>query len=219
MIKIKRITYFFASIILIQIIYACFIPFAKTNSEIPTQYYQNLDFNKPYVYNISQFGDPVGWYNFTPYPEDSFEGNWRTNPGGQIKINFTGFYAKDPNDWGNIFEDPIPWLDIEILECNLGILDTNFTLSNRSNSEVARALTLGYNMFQSGFLIPVSNLTYIEKLALNQADPGGVADIKGDVKVEETYNFFCKSYRLDQLPLQKMLPFCKNIHISRLLCF
>ncbi|MFX0041361.1 MAG: DUF4430 domain-containing protein [Candidatus Hodarchaeota archaeon] len=187
---IKNIAYFFAVLILIQLLFLSFTPTVKANREIANQYFQDLDLDKTYVYNVSQFGDPVSWYNFTPYPEDSFEGNWRTNPGGQIKINFTGFYNKDPNDWGNIFDDPIPWLDIEILEYNLSVLDTNFTLSNRSNSEVARALTLGYNMFQPGFLIPISNLTFVKQLALNQADPGGVYDIKGDVNVEETFNFF-----------------------------
>ncbi|MFX1320273.1 MAG: DUF4430 domain-containing protein [Promethearchaeota archaeon] len=188
--SIKNIAYFFTVLILIQLLFLSFTPNVKTNPEIPSKYYQDLDLDKTYVYNVSQFGDAVGWYNFTPWPEDSFEGNWRTNTGGQIKINFTGFYAKDPNDWGNVFEDPIPWLDIEIYEYNLGLLKANLTLNNRSNSEVARALTFGFNMFQPGFLIPISNLTYIEKLALNQADPGGLYDIKGDVKIEETYNFF-----------------------------
>ncbi|MHA2122600.1 MAG: DUF4430 domain-containing protein, partial [Promethearchaeota archaeon] len=140
--------------------------------------------------NVSLFGSSVGWYNFTPWPGDSYEGDWDTNVGGQIIINFTGFYEKDPNDWGSVFGDPIPWLDIEIFEYNAGSLTSNFTLSNRSNSEVARALTLGYNRFQPGFLIPNNNLTNIKILATNQSDPGGVFDIVGDILVEETTNFF-----------------------------
>ena len=171
--NVKIIGYIFFVIMIIQLIYMNFIPIVKADTEIPLQYYQNLDFSKPYVYNVTQFNDAVGWYNFTPYPGDSYEGDWRTNSGGQIIVNFTGFYNKDPNDWGNVFKDPIPWADIKILENNNGMLVTNFSLSNRSNSEVARALTFGFNKFQSGFLVPNSNLTYLEKLAVNQSDPGG----------------------------------------------
>ena len=185
----NKIIYIIVSVIFMQILFQSAIPTVKANSSIPTPYYQDLDINGTYVYNVTRFGSEVGWYNFTPWP-NSYEGQWRTNPGGQISINFTGFYDKDPNDWGNIFGDPIPWLDIEILEYNVGTLTTNFTLNNRSNSEVARALTLGYNYFQSGFLIPTENLTQLKNIAINQSDPGGLFDIVGEVKVEETYNFF-----------------------------
>ncbi|MBY8990522.1 MAG: DUF4430 domain-containing protein [Candidatus Lokiarchaeota archaeon] len=172
-------------LLLIQILYQSSIPIAKADSSIPVSYSQDLDINGTYVYNITQFNTEVGWYNFA----GGFEGNWKTNAGGQIKLNLTGFYDKDPYDWGNLFEDPIPWLDIEILEYNLGILSTNFTLNNRSNSEISRALTLGYNVFQPGFLIPNDNLTYIKNSALGQADPGGLYDLAGEVNVEETHNF------------------------------
>ena len=172
-------------LLLIQILYQSSIPIAKADTSIPVSYSQDLDINGTYVYNITQFNTEVGWYNFA----GGFEGNWKTNAGGQIKLNLTGFYDKDPYDWGNLFEDPIPWLDIEILEYNLGILSTNFTLNNRSNSEISRALTLGYNVFQPGFLIPNENLTYIKNSALGQADPGGLYDLAGEVNVEETHNF------------------------------
>ncbi len=188
--KTNRKIIFLVSLVLMHILSLTSIPTVKADETIPTPYYQNLDINGTYIYNVTQFGSTVGWYNFTPWPETSYEGAWNTNPGGQIKINFTGFYDKDFNDWGNLFGDPIPWLDIEIIENNLGILTTNFTLANRSNSEVARALTLGFNYFQSGFLIPTHNLTHIKNLAVNQSDPGGEYDIVGDVNTEETYNFF-----------------------------
>ncbi|MHA2280599.1 MAG: DUF4430 domain-containing protein [Promethearchaeota archaeon] len=181
----KKILSIVGLLVLVQLLFQSAIPTVNANSSIPTPYYQDLDINGTYVYNVTQFGTASQWWNFT-----SFEGNWESNPGGQISINFTGFYDKDPNDWGNIFGDPIPWLDIEILKNNSGILTTNFTLSNRSNSEVARALTLGFNYFQSGFLIPVQNLTQLKNIALNQSDPGGLFDIAGEVKIEETYNFF-----------------------------
>jgi len=140
------------------------------------------------VYNVSNFGGEASWYNFSPWP-NSYEGQWKTSSGGQIIINFSGFYAKDSNDWGSIFGDPIPWLDIKILENDRGLLKTNFTMNNKSNSEVARALTLGFNYFQSGFLIPTKNFTQIKSIAMNQSDPGGLYDIQGDVRVEESYNF------------------------------
>ncbi|MHA1985022.1 MAG: DUF4430 domain-containing protein [Promethearchaeota archaeon] len=185
----KKVLSVIGVLVFMQIIFQSAIPTVKANGSIPTPYYQDLDINGTYVYNVTLFGGPAGWYNFTPWP-NSFEGNWETTPGGQIKINFTDFYDKDPNDWGSTFGDPIPWLDIEILEYNAGSLTTNFTLNNRSNSEVARALTLGFNYFQSGFLIPTENLTQTKKIAINQSDPGGPFDIVGEVKVEETYNFF-----------------------------
>ncbi|MFX1324172.1 MAG: DUF4430 domain-containing protein [Promethearchaeota archaeon] len=166
------------------------IPLTKADPSIPTSYYQDLDMNGTYIYNVTLFGGDVGWYNFTPSPGDSFEGNWKTNPGGQIKINITGFHNKDPNDWGSVFGDPIPWIDIEILKNSMGSLTMNISLNNRSNSEVARALTLGFNDFQSGFLIPTENLTQLKNLANNQSDPGGLYDIVGDVKTEETFSFF-----------------------------
>jgi len=188
--KSSRKTIIFISILVfVQLIYSLSIPDAKADNEIPNTYYQNLKFNGTYIYEVSQFGDSVGWYNFTPWPDNSYEGDWKSNLGGEIRININGFYKKDLNDWGNIFEDPIPWYDIKIFENNLGVLNLNFSLNNRSNSEVSRALTLGYNNFQSGFLIANDNITHIKELATKQADPGGLYDIVGEIKLEETYNF------------------------------
>ena len=175
-------------LVFIQLIYSGTVPVVRAEEIIPNSYYQNFNFNDTYIYEVIQFGDSASWYNFSAWP-NSYEGDWKTNSGGQIKINLTGFYDKDLGDWGNVFEDPIPWYDIEIVENNLGLLNTNFTLSNKSNSEVARALTLGYNSFQPGFLIPNENLTNVMKLATNQADTGGLYDIIGDIDIEETYNF------------------------------
>jgi hypothetical protein len=187
--NIKKTVYLITLLVLIQLFFSASISIVKAESEIADSYYQNLDFNSTYIYEVSQFGDSVGWYNFTPWPGNSYEGDWKSNLGGQIRINLTGFYKKDINDWGNVFENPIPWYDIDILENNLGTLNINFTLDNRSNSEIARALVLGFNNFQSGFLIPNENLTQIKELAIWQADPGGVYDIVGEINIEETYNF------------------------------
>ncbi len=181
---LKKLTYFIISLTIIHLIYLSSVPIVKAEDGISNSYYQNLNFNRPYVYEVSQFGDPTGWYNFT----FDLEGFWKTNPGGQIRINLTGFYNKDVNDWGNLFDDPIPWYDIEILENNFGILNMNFSLNNRSNSEVSNALTLGYNSFQPGFLIPNKNFTNVKKLASNQANPED-SFVIGEANVEETYNF------------------------------
>ena len=181
----KKIFSIVGLLVLVQLLFQSTIPIVKADISIPISYSQELDINGTYVYNVTQFSSEASWYNFS----FGFEGNWKTNAGGQIKLNLTGFYDKDPYDWGNLFGDPIPWVDIEILENNLGVLTTNFTLNNRSNSEISRALTLGYNIFQPGFLIPNENLTYIKNSALSQADPGGEFDLVGEVKVEETYNF------------------------------
>jgi len=181
----KKTICFISLLFFILLLHSGSIPFTRAKQTISESYSPNLNFNKPYLYEVVQFGDSTGWYNFT----FGFEGEWKTNPGGQIRINLIGSYNKDINDWGNVFSDPIPWYDIEIYKNNLGTLNNNFTLNNRSNSEVARALTLGYNDFQPGFLIPNENLTYIKELALNQSDPGGFYS-KGDVNIEESYNFF-----------------------------
>ncbi len=162
----------------------------KAKSSIPEDYYHDIDLNGVYIYNVSDFGGISSWYNFTPYPADSFEGNFKTNPLGQIIINFSGFYNKDPNDWGNVFINPIPWLDIKVLENDLGVLKTNFTITNRSNSEVAYNLILGFSQFQPGFLIPNSNVSLIKELAQEQA----TGFFSGEVITEESYHFLYISY-------------------------
>ena len=131
---------------LIQLLFLSFTPNVKANLKIPTQYYQDLDLNSTYVYDVIQFNGPIEWYNISW----GFEGEANTNQGGQIKVNFTGNYDKHPFDT-SIFNNPIPWIDIEILEKKLTILETNFTLTNISNTEAALNLMLGYNNFQSGF--------------------------------------------------------------------
>jgi len=186
--NIKKIVYFIATLIFVQLLYSGSISFVNAQIGISNSYSQNINSDDSYVYEVIQFGDPTEWYNFSSWP-NSYEGDWKTNTNGQIIINLTGFYDKDPSDWGNVFGNPIPWYDIGIYENNLGNLNLNFSLSNRSNSEVARALVLGYNSFQPGFLIPNENLTNVKELALNQSDPGGLYDIVGDLDIEESYNF------------------------------
>ncbi|TFG17258.1 MAG: hypothetical protein EU533_08435, partial [Promethearchaeota archaeon] len=163
------------------------IPFTPNIATIPPNYSQDLDLDGLYVYNVTNFGGPSSWYNFSWWlPNYGYEGDWDPRIGGQIKINFTGFYDKDPNNWGDIFDDPIPWMDIEIMKNDSGVLVENFKLTNRSNTEIAYNLILGYNDFQPGILMPIDNLTNIKKLAIDQASEGYYP---GFSIVEETYNF------------------------------
>jgi len=138
-----------------------------------------LDYNKTYNYDVVDFATPWSWWNFTG---SETEGWFSSNPSGVIMVNFTGDYNKDINDWGNIFEDPIPWINISIFENISGSLILNFTQSNKSNSEIARNLNIGYNNFQSAFRIPIDNLSYIEQVAIEQGNVG----LKGNVTVMES---------------------------------
>jgi len=138
----------------------------------------SLNYNTTYDYDVIDFGGDVEWYNFLGVSEGTFG----TNPTGIIQVNFTGNYNKDIFDWGNVFDDPIPWMNFSIFKNNSGILSNNFTLYNRSNSEIARGLTLGYNDFQSGFLIPIQNLSLVKELAIQQKD----GYFKGNVSILET---------------------------------
>ena len=156
---------------------------------VPADYYQDLDLNGTYVYNVTQFGDyPAWWVWFA-----GFRGMWKTDLGGKIIINFTGFYNRHPNDnYGDEFPDTnMPYYDIEIFK-NTGP-PANFTANNVSNSEASGVMSLGYNEFHSGFLIPINNLTVIKAKALEQAS--GFA--KGKVIIEESYNFLYISFEED----------------------
>ncbi|MHA1194262.1 MAG: hypothetical protein ACTSP9_18605, partial [Promethearchaeota archaeon] len=113
--------------------------------------------------------------------------------GGQISINFTGFYDKDPADSFNAFESPMPYMDIEFIENQAGVLSSNHTFYNVSNGETAFNMALGYNSFQSSFLIPIDNLTYLKELALAQ-DSGYMP---GDIDVEESSNFISFDFKQD----------------------
>ena len=156
------------------------IQFKPKSASIPANYSQDLDLDGVYEYNVTQFGDAESlWW----YYEN--RGYWKTDSGGKVKINFTGFYNRDPRDfWGDEFPDTnMPYYDIEIF--NSTHPTPIFQENNLSNSEVGGTMILGYNGFNSGFLIPIDNLTYIKKIAIEQA--AGFSD--GKVIVEESFNF------------------------------
>ena len=153
----------------------------KASQEIPEEFYQDHHLNGTYVYNVTKFGGDLNWIGFNW----ASKYNTTTDAGGQIKLNFTGFYEKDPNDMFNLFESPMPYMDVEFIENQAGVLVSNHTFSNVSNGEAAFNMLLGYSSFQSGFLLPINNLTNLKEQALAQ-DSGFMT---GEINIEETYNF------------------------------
>lgn len=154
--------------------------YMKPYNSASDTYYQGLDLNKEYTYNITQFQGPLNWLDFNW----SSKYNVSTNTGGQLKVNFTGFYQKNPQDTYNLFQSPIPFMDIKFFQLKNNLLELNHTFLNVSNGEVAMNLNLGYNLFKSGFLIPLNNLTYLQ----NQAYIQNNGYFAGKITVEETYN-------------------------------
>jgi len=164
------------------------ISIVEANGTIPSSYSNNLDLNGIYVYKVLDFGKPSNWINFTGHSE----GEWSTNLTDVIKINITGFYNRDVYDLlGDTFPDTeMPWFDIEIFKNT----NLNFSISNASNSEVARNLKLGFSRFQSGFLIPNNQTEWIKNNATLEAN--GASGLTAYLMIEETYNFLL--FRFDQ---------------------
>ena len=177
------------SFFIMQGIFIVSIPTVKADTTIPPNFYSELDTDSLYIYNVTKFGGDLNWFGLDRVAKY----NTTTNAGGQISVNFTGFYDKDPNDSYNAFESPMSYMDVEFIENQGGVLNSNHTFYNVSNGEVAFNMALGYNSFQSGFLIPIDNLTYLKKLALAQ-DSGYMP---GDIDVEESSNFISFDFKQD----------------------
>lgn len=187
--KNKVISIIFSSLLLITSIDFIVITTSRADHEIPANYSQNLNLNTTYVYNVTQFGGDLNWIGF----DWASKYNLSTNFGGQIIVNFTGFYDKDSNDVFNLFGSPMPYMNLEFVKNDFGTLISNHTFYNVSNGEAAFNMLLGYNAFQSGFLIALNNFTELKELALAQ-DSGFMP---GTVSVEETYNFISFDFRQD----------------------
>lgn len=179
----------FALLLIFQGLFLVSTSNAKAYQEIPQDFYQDLNLNGTYVYNVTQFGGDLNWVGLNWVSKY----NTTTNAGGQVSLNFTGFYEKDPDDIFNLFESPMSYMDIEFIENQAGVLVSNHTFSNVSNGEAAFNMLLGYNSFQSGFLLPTDNLTNLKNQALAQ-DSGFMA---GEINVEETYNFISFDFKQD----------------------
>jgi len=187
--KYKKISFALITFIMISQALLFFpIQNVKANGMLPPQYSEELNLNSVYTYSVLDFGEDSNWINFS----NNSEGEWSTNIGDEIRINITGFYNRDPNDViGDVFSDTdIPWFSIKIFKNT----NLNFTLSNVSNSEVARNLKLGFSRFQSGFLIPNNQTELIRNNATLEAN--GASDLKADLTMEETFNFLY--FRFDQ---------------------
>jgi hypothetical protein len=153
----------------------------KSAETIPFDYYQDIEIGENYIYNVTSFGADTTWINFT---EDTTD--WKTDAGGQIFVNFTGFFNRDPDDdQGDTFPDvDMPWINISIFQSGSLL---NYTNANVSNSEVSRNLKLGFADFQPGLLITVNHTDWIKANATLEAN--GASDLKADLTMEETYNF------------------------------
>lgn len=170
-------------LIVLPLLFSFAITESKASITIPEKYSQELDLNKSYLYNVTQFDSKFTWLDLNWGPRgDAF-----TNPGGQIIVNFTGFYDKDPNAFGkSCFNDPIPHINITFLENNTGILTTNTSFYNVSNSEAGLSLAIGYNSFHSGFLIQITDIENLIVLAEEQVNKSGF--MPGEFTYEE-YDF------------------------------
>lgn len=158
-----------ALLLIAQSLIAISIPKVNANTDIPEKFYQKLDLKQEFIYNVSRFNSssPLLWADLLWADFDYAS----TNVGGEIRVNFTGFYKKDPSDFYNDFESLMPYLDIKFLESENGDLTLDNTFLNVSNGEAAQNLVLGYNTFKSGFMIPTNNFTRLVKLANAQDEP------------------------------------------------
>jgi hypothetical protein len=168
--NLKKTTIIFISLAFIQILFFSSTKIAKANTSNPAYYSQQLDLHKSYIYNVTQFDSKFTWLDLNWVPQ----GDAITTPGGHIIVNFTGFYDDDPSAFGvSCFNNPIPYINITFVEDVAGMLISNTTFYNVSNSEAGLSLAIGYNMFHSGFLIQINNLENLTTLATGQVSDTG----------------------------------------------
>ena len=142
--NLKKYTYATVSCILIQIIFLSSAQLVEEDTSITDKFNKNLNLDQVYIYNVTVFNttEPLAWLDVY-WSTKAFV---NTTPGGQLKVNFTGFYEKDPFD-SNSFDNPIPYMNIEFIENRAGIFVSNNTIFNISNGEADLNLLLGYNSF------------------------------------------------------------------------
>ena len=179
----------FSVFISLSLTFCITIPSSKANQEIPTSFSQEINLNSTYVYNVTEFGGDLNWLGF----DYKSKYNVSTNSEGKIQMNFTGFHDKDPDDIYNAFGSPMPYMNVEFIRKDLNTLVLNHTFYNVSNGEAAFNMLLGYNAFQSGFLIPLNNLTGLRQLALAQ-DSGFMTGI---ITIKENDNVLLFDFKQD----------------------
>ena len=109
---------------------------------VPSDYLSTLNTKVQYeILDCNETGVNE-WWTLTP----SYRGDWETEIGSIW--NFTLSDMED-DDGGFALENPIPYFDVLIADGHTA----NFTRSNISDSEIAVALSLGYQNFQPGLAI------------------------------------------------------------------
>lgn len=193
----KKSIYVIVSLVLLPLLFFS-VQSVRADSSIPDNFNKNLDLDQVYIYTVNAFNTTksLEWKNFNWLTT----GHLNTTPGGQLKIKLNGFYDKDPGDIFNLFESPMPYMNIEFIENRSGVLFSNGTRLNVSNGEMAFNLLLGYNSFQSGFLIPINDFNNLTQEANAQDVP---PFMNATVSVQETSNeisfdFKQKSFFMEQ---------------------
>ncbi len=185
----KTLVLLVLSVLCLQAIIFIKIPTASANGEIPQEYYQQLDLNGTYIYNITAFEGPRAWLNLD-YDASQVWKTLSTEAGGQLIITLTGFYNRHVNDtWGFYNKFPhvnMPYMDINITNASGAVV---IARTNCSNGEIFNNLALGHNPFDSGMLIP-NNMTYVKNLAKDSSTENGQ-----EHNVEESYNFIRLYFR------------------------
>jgi len=125
--NLKKHTYIIVSLILLPLLFLS-VQSVRADTSIPDNYNKNLDLDQLYVYNVNAWNttESLEWLDFNWSPT----GYLNTTPGGQLKINLTGFYNKDPGDVYNLFESPMPYMNIEFIENRSRVLVSNNTRLN-----------------------------------------------------------------------------------------
>ncbi|MBD3213200.1 MAG: hypothetical protein GF311_11390 [Candidatus Lokiarchaeota archaeon] len=130
-------------------------------------YSNDFDISKEYVYNVTEWDQELNWY----YTSD--KGWLNSSKGGQIRVNFTGFYDYVSPVWDpNAFENPLPFINISFYEKTGDSISLNRTMINQSSAETANVMALGYHYFDAGFLIPNKNFTLIQNRVAAQNESG-----------------------------------------------
>jgi len=153
--------------------------------DINPLYSQDLDLDKTYMYNVTYWesGEIISYWDYNW----ADQGDINASTGGQIHVNFTGFYDKHPTD-DNVFANPVPYINMTVYQNQSNTLAFNSTFSNVSSSEAGYVLGICYNQFRAGFLVPITFLNLIKLYAKEQDTPDWAACA---VNIEE-YDFIMK---------------------------
>ena len=158
---------------------------SKKQGDIPLRYSQEMDLDKTYVYNVTYWepGEIISYWDYNW----ADQGDINASKGGQIHVNFTGFYNKHPSD-DNVFTNPVPYVNMSIYQNQSNSLVWNNTFYEVSSSEAGYVFGICYNTFRAGFLIPTNILNEIPQMAYMQDTEDWAACT---VNVEE-YDFILK---------------------------